>query len=391
MFKSISSQTGGAATELTSSAVLKDAVTPYFEIPAGAKVTLKTATCTGVDGNGTLTFGEETTAPIDVNATVTDKTVSVTGFDYKANWCGPHTDAAGTTTYSGQKLIVEFQIEPTADFLGGNGVRTNVGTNDGIYESGEAKDPVKQFTPQIADVEVKAITPTVSDAEIYLGESTNLQDRITLDADKLNGTNNAYVDVTYTVKDANGLTVGTYTVPAGATSGVWTWTDAENGTVTPKQTTTYTVTSTSTPSITGTKLAVSSNSVPFTITVKTCSLKITKTVTGGGADADQTFVFYVKDSSNNVVTTVVLKAGTSKTITGLAVDTYTVVEDTAWSWSYKLEDEGNASATLNKDNPNGQVKVTNSVKGTNWLTSIADVINKWTSSTTIEKTNVPDK
>lgn len=115
----------------------------------------------------------------------------------------------------------------------------------------------------------------------------------------------------------------------------------------------------------------------FLVHVNTCSLKITKTVEGKGANPNQTFVFNVM-KGDDLVTTVVLKDGKQKTITGLAVGDYTVVEDTAWSWSYELVDEGNASATLNKDNPNGEVKVTNSVKGTNWLTSIADVINKWT-------------
>ncbi len=389
VFKSISSQTGGAATTLTSSAVLKDEVTPYFEIPAGATVTLKTAPCTGVNSDGTLKFDEETTAPTNVQATVTDSTVSVTGFDYKANWCGSHSG-----TYSGEKLIVEFQIKPTADFLGGNGVKTNVGTDDGIYpSSADDAEKVKEFTPQIADVKVKAITPTVTDAEIYLGESTNLQDRITTAIAQLNGTNNAYVDVTYTVTDESGNTVGTYTVNAGEQNGTWNWKNAS--TVSPEKTTTYTVTCTVTPTQVGKYNAVEQTG-DFTITVKTCSLKITKTVTGGGADADQTFVFYVKDSSNNVVTTVVLKGGTSKTITGLAVDTYTVVEDTSWSWSYTIhEGDQNKEVTLSKDNPVGEAQITNTAKENHWLTSIVDVINKWTTKdgkTTIDNSgHVPAK
>lgn len=389
VFKSISSQTGGAATELTSSAVLKDAVTPYFEIPAGATVTLKTADCTGANSDGTLVFGTETEITDgSVTATVgSDNTVSVTGFDYKDNWCGNHSGI-----YSGMKLIVEFTIQPTTDFLGGNSVQTNVGETDGIYPSSAADaEKVKEFTPQTADVQVKAITPTVSNTEIYLGESTDLQDRITLDTTKLNGTNNRYVDVTYEVKDAEGNSVGTYTVKAGQTTGTWAW--KNDSTVAPQKDTTYTVTCTSTPSTAGTKTAVSSSSVTFKITVKTCSLTISKAVTGGG-DPNQTFVFNVM-KGNDLVTTVVLKAGTSKTITGLAVGDYTVVEDTAWSWSYELESGNNQTAALSADTPNKTVTFTNKVNGTNWLTSIADVINKWTSkdgSTIIDNTgHVPAK
>ena len=369
VFESISHQIGGSDTKLTSTAVLKDAVTPYFEIPAGAEVTLKTANCTGANDDGTLMFPTEAEAPESVRAEVTGDTVSVTGFDYSANWCGSLKDADGNITYRGQKLIVEFQIKPTADFLGGNGVQTNVGTDDGIYESSEAgKEPVERFAPQNVDVAVKQVTVNDNKTEIYRGNSTNLEDLVKI-SDKLNSTNNAYVTTTYTIKDGD-TTIATYTVKPGEAIGEWN-TSTE---VSPDSTHEYTVTC-------EVKNADSSDVqtayAKLTVVVNTCSLKITKTVEGKGANPNQTFVFDVM-KDGKVVTTVVLKDNTSTTITGLAVGDYTVVEDTAWSWSYELVDEENASATLNKDNPNGEVKVTNSVKGTNWLTSIADVINKWT-------------
>lgn len=392
VFESISQQVGGAGnTKLTRESKLKDAVTPYFEIPAGAEVTLKTANCTGVNSDGTLKFiNEKEITDGSVTATVSRETntVSVTGFDYSANWCGSLKDADGNITYRGQKLIVEFKIRPTADFLGGNGVQTNVGTGDGIYAPGETT-PVETFQPQSVDVTVKAVEPETTGTEIYLGEETNLADRISTNIPLLDGTNNAYVDVTYTVKDENGTVVGTYTVPAEKTSGegTWAWTNGSN--VKPDKTTTYTVTSTSTPS-TGDKTKTADDKTTFTITVNTCSLKITKTVKGEGANPNQTFVFNVK-KGNDLVTTVVLKGNTSTTITGLAVGDYTVVEDTNWSWSYKAEGDGTAKVTLDKDNPDGEAKITNTAKENHWLTSIVDVINKWTSSTTIEKTNVPNK
>lgn len=384
VFENISSQIGGSDTELTSSSVLKDAVTPYFEIPGGtnAQITLKTAACTGA-ANGKLTFGAETAAPGNVTATVSGSTVSVTGFDYKTNWCGPRTDAAGSTTYSGQKLIVEFKIQPTDTFLGGNGVQTNVGTDDGIYAPGETT-PVEKFQPQQVDVTVKAVNPVTTDTEIYLGEKTDLKDRITTDIPQLDGTNNAYVDVTYTVKDENGTVVGMYTVPAGSSSGTWVWSDpASNGTVAPEQTTTYKVTCTVSPTQTGTYESVSKDAT-FTITVNTCSLKISKTVTGGG-DPNQTFVFNVM-KGNDLVTTVVLKGGASTTITGLAVGDYTVVEDTAWSWSYTADKDGKADVTLSSTTPNGEAGITNTYVKHDWLTSIVDVINKWTAKDNIDNT-----
>ena len=362
VFESISHQIGGSKTDLTSTAVLKDAVTPYFEIPDGAQVTLKTAKCTGVDKSGKLTFGAETPAPDNVTATVSGNTVSVTGFDYKDNWCGSHSG-----TYSGKKLIVEFKIRPTADFLGGEGVKTNVGKDDGIYAP-EGEKPVEPFTPQQVDVAVRALDVEDASTDIYRGESTDLKDLVSF-SEKLNSTNNEYVTTIYTIKDGERV-LGTYTFEPGAMSGTW----SGDTTVAPDVTHTYTVTCKVT-SQNG--KYTESRDATLTVNVNTCSLTINKTVTGDGVNPNQTFVFNVK-KGNDLVTTVVLKAGASTTITGLAVGDYTVVEDTAWSWSYELVDEGNASATLNKDNPNGEVKVTNSVKGTNWLTSIADVINKWT-------------
>ena len=287
VFENISSQIGGSDTEMTSSSVLKDAVTPYFEIPGGtnAQITLKTAACTGADSSGKLIFGTETAAPGDVQATVSDNSVSVTGFDYSANWCGPHMDAGGNAVYRGQKLIVEFKIQPTSAFLGGNGVQTNVGTDDGIYASSEAgKEPVEKFAPQNVDVPVKAVVPQATNTAIYLGETTNLADRVTTDVSQLDGESNKYVNVTYTLKDENGATVGTYTVPAGSSSGTWAWSDpASDGTVSPRQTTTYTVTCTVSPTQTGT-YGVVEKTAEFTITVKTCSLTISKAVTGDGAN-----------------------------------------------------------------------------------------------------------
>lgn len=375
-FESINKQTGGSKTELTSTAVLQDAVTPYFEIPggAGAQVTLKTANCTGADDNGKLTFDAETEAPSGVAATVSGNTVSVTGFDYSANWCGPRTDAAGSTTYSGQKLIVEFKIQPTDTFLGGNGVQTNVGTDDGIYAPGETT-PVEKFQPQQVDVTVKAVSPVATGTEIYRGEKTNLADRVTTNIPQLNCVNNAYVDVTYTVKDENGTVVGTYTVPAGKPSSEGTWAWMNGSEVQPDKTTTYTVTSTSTPK-TGDMTNTADVEKQFTITVKTCSLKITKTVEGKGANPNQTFVFNVM-KGDDLVTTVVLKAGASTTITGLGVGDYTVVEDTNWSWSY-TPDNGSKAVTLSSTTPNGEAGITNTYVKHDWITSIVDVINKWT-------------
>lgn len=128
----------------------------------------------------------------------------------------------------------------------------------------------------------------------------------------------------------------------------------------------------------------------FLCHVNTCSLKITKTVEGKGANPNQTFVFDVKDSTGKVVTTIVLKNNERKTITGLAVGTYTVTEDTNWSWSYSIVGDNNKTATLSSTTTSAVVDVTNHYNSHNWLTSIADVINKWVSATEIEQIPAPE-
>ena len=374
IFTSISQTIGSANIDLGSETVIKDIVTPYFTVPQNAgAIRLSTATYNGKE------FGTPDKADSSVKAVIDPATraVNVRGFDFNQNYVT--TDAKADGTY-GKKLIIEFDVSVEAGFLGGNQVPTNDGQS-GIYAKGTM---IKAFDVPTQDVEVKSITPTADDKTIYLGDSANLQELVHQNA-TFDGTNNAFVNVTYTVKDENGGTVGTYTVPAGSSSGIWAWSDpASDGTVAPEQTTTYTVTCTVSPTQSGTYESVSKDAA-FTITVNTCSLTISKAVTGDGANPNQTFVFDVKDSTGKVVTTVVLKDGEQKTITGLAVGTYTVTEDTNWSWSYSIVGGNNKTAALSGTTPSATVAVTNHYNSHNWLTSIADVINTWISGNAAQK------
>ena len=379
IFTSISQTIGSANIDLGSETVIKDIVTPYFTVPQNAgAIRLSTAAYNG------SAFGAPVAADPSVTAAIDPATraVNVTGFDFNQNYVSTNAKADGTF---GKKLIIEFDVSVEAGFLGGNQVPTNDGQS-GIYAKGTM---IKAFDVPTQDVEVKSITPTADDKTIYLGDSANLQELVHQNA-TFDGTNNAFVDVTYTVKDENGGTVGTYTVPAGSSSGTWAWSDAASGgTIAPEQTTTYTVTCTVLPTQSGTYESVSEDAT-FTITVNTCSLTISKAVTGDGANPNQTFVFDVKDSTGKVVTTIVLKAGGEKTITGLAVGTYTVTEDTNWSWSYSIVGDNNKTATLSSTMPSTTVAVTNHYNSHNWLTSIADVINKWVSATEIQQIPAPE-
>lgn len=123
----------------------------------------------------------------------------------------------------------------------------------------------------------------------------------------------------------------------------------------------------------------------FLLHVNTCSLTISKTVTG--QNNGQSFVFTVKDANGNVITTVAVKGGASKTITGLPIGTYTVTEDTQWSWQYNLTSGNDVTKALkaNAAEDYAAADFTNEYKGTNWLTSIADVINTWISGSAAQK------
>ena len=378
IFTKISQTIGTANIDLGSETVIKDIVTPYFTLPQKAgDIRLYTADYDGSTFGAQQSIGSPVTATIDP----TTRAVNVTGFDFNQYYISTNAKADGT---HGKKLIIEFDVSVADGFLGGNQVPTNDGKS-GIYAKGTM---IKAFDVPTQDVEVKSITPTAYPETIYLGDSANLQELVHQNA-TFNVTNNAFVDVTYTVEDEKGTVVGTYTVPAGSSSGTWVWSDAASGgNVAPKQTTTYKVTCTVSPTQVGTQQAVSSEPVPFTITVNTCSLTISKKVTG--QNNGQSFVFTVKDTNGNVITTVAVKGGASKTITGLPIGTYTVTEDTQWSWQYDLTSGNGVKKELkaNAAEDHAAADFTNEYKGTNWLTSIADVINKWVSATQIQQ--IPD-
>lgn len=368
IFTSISQTIGSANIDLGSSTVIKDIVTPYFTVPETPEnIRLYTA-----DYNGNGSFDGASAAPASVKAKIDSATraVNVTGFDFNQYYVSENVKTDGTR---GKKLIIEFDVAVTDGFLGGNQVPTN-DEKSGIYPDGTM---IKPFTVPTQDVQVNSIAPTADDKAIYLGETADLAQLVHTDY-AFDSTNNAYVDVIYTVKDADDNELGTYTVLAGATTGTWEWKDAESsGTVAPKENTTYTVTCTVSPTQVGTQQAVSSEPVPFTITVNTCSLTISKKVTG--QNNGQSFVFTVKDTNGNVITTVAVKGGASKTITGLPIGTYTVTEDTQWSWQYDLTSGNDVKKELkaNAAEDHATAEFTNAYKGTNWLTSFAEVITKW--------------
>lgn len=114
-----------------------------------------------------------------------------------------------------------------------------------------------------------------------------------------------------------------------------------------------------------------------------------KAASDSNIDPNQTFVFRVQ--GEGVDMQVVITGANKQVIKNLPVGDYTITEDTSWSWKYTPV--GGATQELKSDSiQDGTATVTfkNENKGTNWLTSLAEVINKW--STKGNKTTItPEK
>ena len=105
----------------------------------------------------------------------------------------------------------------------------------------------------------------------------------------------------------------------------------------------------------------------FLLHVKTCTLNITKK---DGA-ANEPYVFTVKKDGTNYTEVTIVGNG-SATIYELPVGTYTIAEDTGWSWRYNA-DNGNG-VTLSKDNVEGRITCTNTLNKPYWLNGFSEVV-----------------
>ena len=110
------------------------------------------------------------------------------------------------------------------------------------------------------------------------------------------------------------------------------------------------------------------NDYQFLIHVKTCTLTVKKELAAGTAiDDGQSFIFQI--TGPGIATTrVVIQGGGSVTLKGLKVGTYTVKEDTTWSWRYETTN-GTQTATLSADRDSDEVTVTNTLKNDKWVTT----------------------
>ena len=492
IFKQIADniEQGGSATTLGTEAVVKDFISPYFQLPANAttaNITLKTYPCTGKTGNQ---YNWGTAAPADgVTATIGQNgEVSVTGFDFSENWCGTET-ASGVESYRGKKLEISFTVERKPDFLGGNDVPTN--DLAGVYKTAADKDPEFEFPVPKVNVPIGDVKVTALDKNVYLLDDVTVAELkegsqvtvggVTLDLTKATDPDNPYgldewqmehVNINVTILDENGKTItdtdlqnltedvkyniqvtvspktdgltaqGTpataQTNKGNANINVFTPEltfkdlegyygailpdDSENpikeewkhgdtianadtmigpkpelmirtgydktildatgrintkrdipvkaevniGETLVNQYTTFKHEA-CTSGCSWTDVDTPNGDSAFLIHVKTCTLNVTKT---GGA-AGEPYVFTVK-KDGTAYTEVTIEGNGTQTIVELPVGTYTIAEDTGWSWRYtpSYSDDVALSATA----PEGTITCTNTSNNNKWLNGFSSVV-----------------
>lgn len=105
----------------------------------------------------------------------------------------------------------------------------------------------------------------------------------------------------------------------------------------------------------------------FLIHIQTCTLNITKQ---GGA-ADESYVFDVFKDGVKYSEVTVWGNGT-ETLVELPIGTYTISENTGWSWRYSANNGG--STALTAQNPTGSIACTNTKNNNQWLNGFSEVV-----------------
>lgn len=486
IFQQISQEMGGSTSNLDDKAVIRDIVTPYFDMPTDPKeVKVYTAES---KGNTNDWENPEVFRDGKVTLDATNNTVSVSGFSYKNNWCGPGSNG---TFHNGAKLIIQFNVTAKDGFLGGNDVPTNKDTS-GIYDKdGEDGKMIDSFKVPTVNVPIKEVKVTAEDKNVYLlGDVTTDQLKTNANVQcgsvelKLGEPNygledwqNAYVDITTELKDKDGTAITdgytgltedtTYTVSAKVapkTEGVstdakgpvatkqtgedegnlyvfkpeltfkdseayygenvakdFTTNQAENTvwkhgdttstdvgvtmlvntapaldiTYTPDESTVKDGKYTKVDAKVKATVKIGDTDVTqyttfqhencnpacdwenpakkgdpaFLIHIKTCQLTISKE--GGATDEPYVFDIY-KDNDNKKYSEVTIRGNGTETLYELPVGTYTIQEDTGWSWRFKADDKGNA--TLSAKAETGTITCTNKQEKDKWINGFSTVV-----------------
>lgn len=201
LFSNVSTQMGIKVKD----AVVKDYITEYF-IPCSE-------TGAPLQEGDTVCYNNDLTGTVRKDAD---------GLWY-VEWNNVPLDAGDENGNNVKSFNEKIYVKPAADFLGGDIVPTN-DPRSGVYLiSGETTRSTLFPEPDV-DVAVSTIQPVFSTTDIYLSEDADIPailhlGEFTQNGEKwiVDGSNNDYVNIVYTVEGPNGKTA-TFTIPAGTTS-----------------------------------------------------------------------------------------------------------------------------------------------------------------------------
>lgn len=176
IFESISQETGGATYQLTSSAVVQDVISEYFDLPVGTTkddIHVYTQAFTGTNADGSRTWGSRTAYNAAVELDATAKKLRVSNFDFSENWVGFHTTVQGLQEARGRKLVIVIPIEPIMDNCWGTDLPTNNADESGIYVG---ENPVAPFPVPTVDYpyyEIVHVRMGTDGKPFYTGDKSN--------------------------------------------------------------------------------------------------------------------------------------------------------------------------------------------------------------------------
>lgn len=250
IFESISESIGESTIQLDGTTQTIDKMSADFKLPNGtspADIKVYKVPYTGKDtaGNDTFETDESQWTPITsgISVDTANDTVTVTGFDYTKDYVVVKDDKP-----QGYKLVVRIPAEYKNDaWFGGNDIESN-DIGSGIYNGGSCYGTFE--VPKVnraIDYEIAA-----KDQTIYVTNKADLKELLAYpekDAARTyqpNGTNNKYVDITYTLKKGDTV-IGTYEIKRGQSTGIWTPATDQTWTPALEDCTEYTWTCTVTP------------------------------------------------------------------------------------------------------------------------------------------------
>ena len=213
VFTKLGEAIGKPSIDLGSTAVLTDNIASNFNAPANT-TDVKVFTA---DYDGTK-FGDRTELT-GANVSINNNAVTVTGFDYSANYIS-ETKHPGTDNDYGKKLIVEFEITVDRTKTYGGTQPTNAGANIKLG------DDIVAFVenPKVPVAITNGFKANYSDSKSYDGTGFDVkaafEEMLKLHGLTTANNKNQYVDIAYEVK-IGGTVVGIYTVKAGDNTGTW--------------------------------------------------------------------------------------------------------------------------------------------------------------------------